>query len=83
VLVVITVVSARVCVCVRVRACVVCVDSGRANRMTSLIVRLPELKRANIEHCLIAAQVQQMTMPCVEMGTLWRELFLSAGATAI
>jgi len=47
--------------------------------MSLLIARLPELKRANIEHCLIAAQVQQMSVPRVEMGTLWRELFLSAG----
>jgi len=49
--------------------------------MSTLIVRLPELKRANIEHCLIAAQVQQMTTTQMEMGTLWRELFLSVGQT--
>jgi len=49
--------------------------------MSMLIVRLPELKRANIEHCLIAGQVQQMTASHVEMGTLWRELFLAAGQT--
>jgi len=54
---------------------------GLVNRMSTLIVRLPELKRANIEHCLIAGQVQQMTTSHVEMGTLWRELFLSAGQT--
>ena len=65
-----------------IKKCVrVCVASGVSNRMSSLIVRLPELKRANIEHCLIAGQVQQMTMSNVEMGTLWRELFLSAGET--
>jgi len=47
--------------------------------MSLLIARLAELRRANIEHCLIAAQVQQMSVPRVEMGTLWRELFLSVG----
>ena len=60
----------------------VCLGRGVVNRMSSLILRLPELKRANIEHCLIAAQVQQMSVPRVEMGTLWRELFLAAGQTA-
>jgi len=56
-----------------------CVGCGHVNRMSVLIARLPELKRANIEHCLIAAQVQQMSVSNIEMGTLWRELFLSAG----
>lgn len=70
------------CQCVRVQvvACL-CTGCGLMNRMNVLIIRLPELKRANIEHCLIAAQVQQMSVPGVEMGTLWRELFLSAGHT--
>jgi len=54
---------------------------GLENRVSTLIVRLPELKRANIEHCLIAGQVQQMTTSHMEMGTLWRELFLAAGQT--
>ena len=56
-----------------------CVGRGLVNRICLLIARLPELKRANIEHCLIAAQVQQMAASRIEMGTLWRELFLSAG----
>ena len=60
---------------------VVIAGCGVVNRMSMLIVRLPELKRANIEHCLIAGQVQQMTTSHVEMGTLWRELFLAAGQT--
>jgi len=54
------------------------VGCGHVNRMSMLIARLPELKRANIEHCLIAAQVQQMSpVTSAEMGTLWRELFLN------
>jgi len=65
-------------VCLSVCVCL-SAGSGRVNRMSVLIARLPELKRANIEHCLIAAQVQQMSVAQVEMGMLWRELFLAAG----
>ena len=51
------------------------VNDVGSNRLGILLARLPELRRANIEHRIIAAQVQQMT-PKVEMGALWQEMFV-------
>ena len=52
-------------------------DKLDASRLSLLLARLPELRRANIEHGLIAAQVQRM-LPQMEPGVLWREVFLSS-----
>ena len=50
-------------------------DNGKDSRLGTLLARLPELKRANIEHRLIAAQVHQMT-PDIEISNLWQEVYL-------
>lgn len=53
-----------------------CGGNPSQKRMGELLARLPELKRANIEHRLIIAQVEQM-IPEIEMSNLYREIFLS------
>lgn len=50
--------------------------SPSQRRIGELLARLPELKRANIEHRLIVAQVQQL-IPEIEMSSLYQEIFLS------
>ena len=46
------------------------------HHMGQMLARLPELRKANLEHHLIAAQAS-MARPNVDFGQLWKDLFLS------
>ncbi|ELU14752.1 hypothetical protein CAPTEDRAFT_209972 [Capitella teleta] len=49
---------------------------GSDSRLGQMLARLPELRKANVEHSLIAAQAQA-ERPSMDFGAMWRDLFMS------
>ena len=54
-----------------------CAGGARGpGRVAQLMLRVSELKRANLEHNKIAMEVQQAN-PDMDFSQLWHEMFLS------
>ena len=57
-------------------------DTSDNSHLSLLLSRLPELRRASIEHTLVAAQVYQI-MPQTDTGALWHDMYLSSNVHMI